>query len=116
MFSWTHRLTRQLTSETFRLGRVQPFLKGVCLEVFGREDGVCDGPFNANGGIVPADARFGLRVINASAFVLELGKIRQHTKTASKASGSEYLAAILRRNLHAKPLAQGWRAFANIDC
>lgn len=72
-------------------------------------------PLDADLGVVPADVAVALRRVVVVRLVLHLDIVRQRDEAVREAARDEELLLVLRRELHADPLAELRRALADID-
>ena len=85
------------------------------LRVLVRQDHRLKRPRDADVRVIPVDVAVALRRIVVVRLVLHLDVIRQRDEAMRKAARDEELLLVLRRQLHADPLAKLRRALADVD-
>lgn len=85
------------------------------LHILIRQDHRLNRPLDANLGVVPANVAVTLRRIVVVRLVLHLDVVCQRDEAMREAAWDEELLLVLRRELHANPLAELRRALADID-
>src|SRR5208282_4391166 len=97
----------------FRRG--EPLCQRLGLGVLLRNGDIGERPFHADRGIIPADGRLGLRVVDACALVLDFSWIGECAETTRKASGRPNHSTILCGALYPDPLPERRGTLSNID-
>ena len=85
------------------------------LRVLVRQDHRLKRPHDVDIRVIPADVAVALRRVVVVRLVLHLDIVRQRDEAMRKAARDEELLLVLRRQLHADPLAELRRALADID-
>lgn len=86
------------------------------LHILIRQDHRLNRPLNANLRIIPADVAVALGRVVVIRLVLHLDVVRQRDEAMREAAWNEELLLVLRRELHADPLAELQRALADVHC
>ena len=94
--------------------RRHALLERRCFHILIRQNHRLNRPLDANLGVVPADVAIALRRIVVVRLVLHLDIVRQRDEAMRKAARDEELLLVLRRELHADPLAKLRRALADV--
>ena len=84
------------------------------LHILIRQDHRLNRPLDANLGVVPADVAVALGSVVVVRLVLHLNVVRQRDEAMREAARDEELLLVLRRELHADPLAELRRALADV--
>ena len=95
--------------------RRDSFLERRRFHILIRQNHRLNRPLDADLRVVPADVAVALGRVVIVCLVLHLDIIRQRDEAMCKAARNEELLLILRRKLHADPLAELRRALADID-
>src|SRR5260370_12781630 len=94
-----------------RCGGLQPLCERYGLLVAFRDLRIGNGPLDPDIRVIEPDRNVRLPVVGSRRFVLHLGPIRQHAKTASETCWGPHPFLVLRGKFRTPPLATGWRTF-----